>query len=180
MCFIGLVNSAISILQREHHFRKIVNILFFISIFDKSDSNSSLPCPETFKPNTFLKLCALMGFWHPILKTFVLQRFWAPTYCRTTGAMRGPGPTATTTTRLHIDLVQTLRRPHIAFVRLCAELTETSIPVNHSMNNSVKHWVNHSVNLSVKLSQPLSEPLSQPFSQALGQPFRQPLKRPLS
>ena len=46
---------------------------------------------------------------------------------------------ATTTTRLHIHLVQTLRRPHIAFVRLRAELTETSIAVNHSMNDSVEH-----------------------------------------
>ena len=47
----------------------------------------------------------------------------------------GAGPI----TRLHIDLVQTLRRPHIAFVRLRAELTETAIAVYHSINNSVKH-----------------------------------------
>ena len=65
--------------------------------------------------------------------------------------------TATTTTRLHIHLVQTIRRPHIAFVRLRAELTETSIAVNHSMNESVepvnlsvKHSGSHSVNLSVR------------------------------
>ena len=47
--------------------------------------------------------------------------------------------TATTTTRLHIHLVQTLRKPHIALVRPRAELTETSIAVNHSMNDSVEH-----------------------------------------
>ena len=51
----------------------------------------------------------------------------------------GARPTATTTTRLHIDLVHTLRRRNIAFVRRRAGLTETSIAVNHSMNNSVKH-----------------------------------------
>ena len=60
--------------------------------------------------------------------------------------------TATTATRLHIHLVQTLRRPHIAFVRPRAELTETSIAVNHSMNDSVEHCVNHSVELSIKHS----------------------------
>ena len=51
----------------------------------------------------------------------------------------GAGPITISSIRLHIDLVQTLRRPHIAFVRPCAELTETSIAVNHSMNDSVKH-----------------------------------------
>ena len=35
----------------------------FKSIFDKSDSNSSLPCPETFKPKTFLKPVVLNRFW---------------------------------------------------------------------------------------------------------------------
>ena len=44
-----------------------------------------------------------------------------------------------TSTRLRIGLAQTLRRLHIAFVRLRAELTETSIAANHSMNYSVEH-----------------------------------------
>ena len=51
----------------------------------------------------------------------------------------GDRPTIITSARLRIGLAQTLRRLHIAFVRLRAELTETSIAVNHSMNNSVKH-----------------------------------------
>ena len=51
----------------------------------------------------------------------------------------GAQPNTITNTRIHIDLAQTLRKPHIAFVRPRAELTETSIAVNHSMNNSVKH-----------------------------------------
>ena len=49
----------------------------------------------------------------------------------------GARPIIISGTRLRIDFVQTLRRPHIAFVRFRAELTETSIAVNHSMNNSV-------------------------------------------
>ena len=51
----------------------------------------------------------------------------------------GDRPTTITSARLRIGLAQTLRRLHIAFVRLRAELTETSIAVNHSMNNSMKH-----------------------------------------
>ena len=67
-------------------------VVCFISIVDKSDSNSSLPCPETFKPKTFLKPYVLTGFWHPpLLETFCFTTFLSPSYCRTTGAMRGPG-----------------------------------------------------------------------------------------
>ena len=39
--------------------------------------------------------------------------------------------TTTTTIRFYIDVIQTLRRPHKAFFRPRAELTETSIAVNH-------------------------------------------------
>ena len=67
---------------------------------------------------------------------------------------------ATTTTRLHIHLVQTLRTPHIACVRPRAELTETSIAVNQSMNDSVEHSVNHPINLSIKHSGTHSSNLS--------------------
>ena len=42
--------------------------------------------------------------------------------------------TTTATTRLHIDLVQTSRKPHIASVRPRTELAETSIAVNHSID----------------------------------------------
>ena len=73
----------------------------------------------------------------PFSKPFVLQRFeflLLQDHRRYEGARL----TATTTTKLHIHLVQTLREPHIAFVRPRAELTETSIAVNHSMNDSVE------------------------------------------
>ena len=90
-CFIGLLASAMSDMQREHHFRKLINIF--------------------------------IGFTNILNLLQDQQRY------------EGAGPT----TRLHIDLVQTLRRPHIAFVRPRAELTETAIAVNHSINNSVKH-----------------------------------------
>ena len=45
-----------------------------------------------------------------------------------------------------------MRRPPIAFVTLREELTETSMPVNHSMNNTVMDSVNQSVELSVQHS----------------------------
>ena len=66
-------------------------LMCFISIFDNSDSNSSLPCLDTFKPKTFLKHCVLHGFWQPLLETFCFTTFLFPSYCRTTGAMRGTG-----------------------------------------------------------------------------------------
>ena len=89
--------------QREQHLRKIVNIFFcFLTIFDKSDSNSSLPCPETFKPKTFLKLCVLNCFWHPpslnLLFYNVIEFLLLQDHRRYEGAR----PTATATTRLHI------------------------------------------------------------------------------
>ena len=67
------------------------HFLGFISISEKSDSNSSLPCPETFKPKTFLEPTVLNGFWYLLLNTSCFTTFLSPSYCRTTGAMRGPG-----------------------------------------------------------------------------------------
>ena len=74
----------------------------------------------------------------PLLEIVCFTTLLSPSYCRTTGAMGGLAYHITST-RLRIGLAQTLRRLHIAFVRLRAELTETSIAVNHSMNESVKH-----------------------------------------
>ena len=80
-----------------------------------------------------------MGVWHLPSQNLLFYKVLEPPLLQDQRRYEGPGPTATTSTRLHIDLVQTLRRPHIAFVRPRAELTETSIAVNHSINNSVKH-----------------------------------------
>ena len=107
-------------------------------IFDKSDSNSSLPCPETFKPKTFLKPSVLKGFWHPPSRNHLFYNVIEFLLLQDHRRYEVARPTATTTTRLHIDLVHTLRRPNIAFVRRRAELTETSIAVNHSINNSAE------------------------------------------
>ena len=51
-----------AVLQREHHCCKIVSIVLFINIFEKSYLNLSLPCQETFRPKTFLKQFVLNGF----------------------------------------------------------------------------------------------------------------------
>ena len=75
----------------------------------------------------------------PLLKTFCFTRFLTSSPIAGPPALCGAGPITTTITKLHIDVEQTLRRPRIAFVRLRAELTETSIAVNHSMNDSVEH-----------------------------------------
>ena len=81
-----------------------------------------------------------MGFWHPHpSRNLLFYIGFELLLLQDQRRYEGARPTASTTTRLHIDLVQTLRKPNIAFVRRRAELTETSIAVNHSMNNSVKH-----------------------------------------
>ena len=88
---ISLLASPAGALQREQCFCKIVNIMCFINILNKSDSNSSLPCPETFKHKTKLKRCVLKSLWHPLLETVCFTKFLSSAYCRTTGAMRRPG-----------------------------------------------------------------------------------------
>ena len=75
----------------------------------------------------------------PLSKPFIFLNVFEFLLLQDHRRYEGPRLIATTTTRLHIHLVQTLRRPHIAFVKLRAELTETSIAVIHSMNHSVEH-----------------------------------------
>ena len=129
--FIGLLTSPRAGLQREQCCCKIVNLFVcFISIFDKSDSDSSLLCPETFKPKTFLKPAVLIGFWQPPSRNHLFHTVFVPILLQDHRRYEGARPTATTTTRFHIDLVQTLHRPHIAFVRLRAELAETLLAMN--------------------------------------------------
>ena len=108
--FICILKRYAPILQRELPFsQNRQHCVCSISIFDKSDSNSSLPCPEIVKPKTFLKLCVLHGFWHipsqnPLFYN-VIEFLLLQDHRRYEGAR----PIATTTTRLHIDVVHTLR-----------------------------------------------------------------------
>ena len=80
-----------------------------------------------------------MGFWQPSFRNRLFYNVFEPLLLQDHRRYEGARPTATTTARLHIDLVHTLRTPNIAFVRRRAELTETAIAVNHSINNSVEH-----------------------------------------
>ena len=120
----------------------------FISIVDKSDSNSSVPCSETIKFKTCFKM---FRFNTPFLKPFVLQRVWA---LRIAGqsALCGSPAYYITNIRLRIGVAQTLCRHDTTFVRQNAEFTETSIAVNHSVNDFVGHWVDQSINVSVEHS----------------------------
>ena len=80
-----------------------------------------------------------MGLWQPPSRNRLFYNVFEFLLLQDHRRYEGARLIATTTTRLHIHFVQTLRRPHIAFVRHRAELTETSIAVNHSMNDSVEH-----------------------------------------
>ena len=86
-----------------------------------------------------LKHLVLKGFWQPPSRNLLFYNVIEFLLLQDHRRYEGARPTATTTTGLHIDLVHTLRKPHRAFVRRRAELTETSIAVNHSMNDSVEH-----------------------------------------
>ena len=80
-----------------------------------------------------------MCFWQPPSRNLLFYNVFEFLLLQDHRRYEGARLAATTTTRLHIHLAQTLRKPYIAFVRLRAELTETSIAVNHSMNNSGEH-----------------------------------------
>ena len=66
ICFISLLTTSVWAPRARAMFLQTRQyVVCFISNFDKSDSNSSLPCPETFKHNTFLKRVVLKGLWQP-------------------------------------------------------------------------------------------------------------------
>ena len=95
-------------LQNQQYFKS------FISMFDKSDSNSSLPCPETFKHKTFLKPCVLTGFWHPPSRNRLFYNVFAILLLQVHRCYVGARPIIITSIGLRIDFVQTLRRLYIA------------------------------------------------------------------